>query len=442
MLHALKRFIPPGFLDAYHRLLAWAAAAWYRHPSQSLLVVGVTGTNGKSTTVRLIADLLAGDGHLVGCTSTAELQVGKRRWLNDTKMTMPGRFALQRLLRQMVDAGCWAAVVETSSQGIVQHRHRGITYDIVVCTNLTPEHIEAHGGFVAYRAAKGQLFSHLTVQPRKTLGGKTIPRVSVVNLDDGQASYFLQFAADRKIGFTRQARYDLTGVDELRAEALAVGPLGSRWRLRGVEFTLPLLGAHNVENALAAVAVGHAAGLALPAMAAQLARARTVPGRLEFITAGQPFRVIVDYAPEPVGVGKLYETLALLGGGGRTIHVLGSTGGGRDAARRPVLGRLAGQHADVVVVTNEDPYDDDPQVIIDEVAAGAREVGKRDGVDLFTILDRRTAIAHALREALPGDTVVVTGKGCEQAMAVSGGHLLPWDDRRVIREELDKIRDH
>lgn len=436
MLHRLKRIIPRPLIERYHRFLAWAAAVRYGHPSESLVVIGVTGTNGKSTTVRLIADLLAADSHLVGFTSTSELQVGKRRWLNDTKMTMLGRFALQRLLRAMVDAGCRYAVVETSSQGVVQHRHRSINYDIAVFTNLTPEHVEAHGGFDAYRAAKGQLFAHLTARRHKVLNKVRIPKVSVVNLDDEHAPYFLQFFADRKFGFTRQARYDLSGVEELRADHVAVGPRGSTWNVGTVEFALPLLGAHNVENAMAAVAVGTALGLSVDRMAETLRHVAGIPGRLEVIERGQPFGVIVDYAPEPASMKKLYEVVELLAVRGRVIHVLGSAGGGRDRSRRPVLGRMAGEHADVVIVTNEDPYDEDPQQIIDEVAAGARSAGGRDGDNLFTLLDRRTAIAKALRSAGPGDLVLITGKACEQGMALADGVVIPWDDRKVVAEEL------
>jgi len=194
-------------------------------------------------------------------------------------------------------------------------------------------------------------------------------------------------------------------------------------------------GRFNVENAMAAVCVGLAHGLDLAAMSESLRIMPTVPGRIERIDEGQPFGVIVDYAPEPESFRKLYEVVDLLPKR-RVIHVLGSTGGGRDTDRRPVLGRLAAEKAQVVIVTNEDPYDDDPPTIVRDVAAGAREAGKRDGVDLFEILDRREAIAKAIGLAEDGDLVLVTGKGCEQAMVVAGGRKIPWDDRTELRRAI------
>ena len=436
MFALIKRFIPHPLIRVYHYLLALAANFFYRYPSEKLIVIGVTGTSGKSTVVYLTTKLLESAGFKVGAASTIMFKVNKKEWLNDKKMTMLGRFGLQRLLRQMVRANCQYAVIETTSQGIEQFRHLGINYDIVVCTNLYSEHIEAHGGFENYKAAKLKLFKQLKQNRTKKIAGQKIIKTSIVNLDDQYVTDFLHQPADKKIGITLTA----AGNADTDAEVIAVTDVteqadGITFVITGQQFTVPLYGRHNVYNVAFASAIGVSQGLSLASLSTHTPQLTGVPGRLEFITEGQPFTVIVDYAFEPKAVVALYDVVKKINHQ-RIIHVLGSAGGGRDVARRPVLGELAGRGADIVIVTNEDPYDEDPMTIIQQVAEGARQTGKVSEKNLFTILDRRAAIVQAFKLARPHDVVLVTGKGSEQAMVVKHHKHITWDDRLVVKEEL------
>jgi UDP-N-acetylmuramoyl-L-alanyl-D-glutamate--2,6-diaminopimelate ligase len=443
MLSTLKKLVPKPLLKAYHWTLAYLAAAWYAWPSKRLIVIGVTGTNGKTTVVNLIARILEEAGEKVGLTSTVNFRIAGEDVLNDMKMTMPGRFFLQKTLHRMVEAGCRYAVIETSSQGLDQYRHLGIEYDVAVFTNLTPEHIEAHGGFDNYKCAKLKLFHHLTRHKRKTLPMRgDVKKVAVVNLESPYAWDFLDVPADKKYGFLADGAEKPAGnvtwpMAIVKAMQVDLRPEGSSFTLRDVRFDLKMPGRYNVLNALAAVSVGLSQGLPLDVMAKGLAKVANVPGRFEKIDEGQDFKVIVDYAPEPESLRQLYAAVERLPHA-RIIHVLGSAGGGRDVARRPILGKLAGEKADVAIVTNEDPYDDDPRLIIEQVAAGAIEAGKKEGETLFKIDDRREAIAKAIGMAGTGDVLLLTGKGAEQAIVGRGGKLQPWDERKVARELLRK----
>ncbi len=431
----IKKIIPAPLLRFYHKTLALAANIFYGFPSNKLIVIGVTGTNGKSTTVHLIAKIFEGAGFKVGATSTVGFKVAGEECLNKKKMTMLGRFALQKLLRQMVRVGCKYAVIETSSQGVEQFRHLGVNYDVAVFTNLTPEHIEAHGGFENYKKAKGKFFQHLTAKSKKMIDGKIVPKVSVVNIDDEHAKYFREFPADKKYG------YGIKNQADVRAENVELRQNGSRFMVGGVEFRINLPGEFNVYNVLAAVAVGVSQELSLENISGALEKVQGVPGRMEFINEGQNFKVLIDYAPEPASMKKLYETVRGSGfvtSGGKIIHVLGSAGGGRDKSRRPILGKIAAENADIMIITNEDPYDEDPMEIINQVAAGA--VGKQEGTNLFKILDRGEAIAKAIGLAGEGDLVVITGKGSEQAICIADNKKIPWDDREKVREFLRKSR--
>jgi UDP-N-acetylmuramoyl-L-alanyl-D-glutamate--2,6-diaminopimelate ligase len=450
----IKKFIPPIFLRWYHKVLALVANIFYGFPSEKMIVIGVTGTNGKSTTVHLIAKIFEEAGFKVGATSTIGFKVADREWLNDKKMTMLGRFALQKLLRQMVDVGCRYAVIETSSQGIEQFRHLGINYDVAVFTNLTPEHIEAHGGFENYKKAKGKLFLHLMAKPRKVIDGKIVPKVSVVNLDDEHADYFGGFRADEKYTYKiRNSKSEIRNKFQIQnsklveAENVALSSEGSQFIIHNSKFVIHLFGEFNVYNALAAISVGLSQGLDLATMAKALEKVRGVPGRMEFIDEGQNFKVLVDYAPEPASMQQLYETIhdsKFVNPNSKIIHVLGSAGGGRDKARRPILGRIAAENADYVIITNEDPYDEDPLEIINQVAKGAEECRRTNAEcqmkELFKILDRGEAIEKAVSLASEGDLVVITGKGSEQAICVASGKKIPWDDRKKVREVLKKFK--
>jgi UDP-N-acetylmuramoyl-L-alanyl-D-glutamate--2,6-diaminopimelate ligase len=320
---------------------------------------------------------------------------------------------------------------------------------VAVFTNLTPEHSESHGGVENYKNAKGELFAKLSKDRPKKLGGKDVKKISVVNLNDPHSEYFLAFEANKKFGFlvertgavssqksdVRKVEWPLAMVKAMNVE---LSPSGSRFTVRDVPFRLRLPGMFNVENAMAAVAVGLSQGIDLRVMASALEKVPGVPGRLESIDAGQSFGALVDYAPEPASLGKLYEVVKMMNVKGRIIHILGSTGGGRDVSRRPVLGEMAAKNADIVIVTNEDSYDDDPMRIVQDVAEGSRKAGKTPDKDLFTILDRGEAIEKAVSLAGPGDLVIITGKGAEQAMCVAGGKKLPWDDRVKLREAIAK----
>jgi UDP-N-acetylmuramoyl-L-alanyl-D-glutamate--2,6-diaminopimelate ligase len=430
MKHLIKQFTPKFILSLYHLSLAYLAHWYYGKPSEKLVVVGVTGTNGKSTTVNLIADILEGQGYETMVSSTVNFKIGKSDKLNTLKMTMPGRFYLQRMLAEAVKKGCTHAVIESSSEGVVQHRHIGIHYDAMVFTNLTPEHLESHGGFENYKQAKLTYFKNLAKLPSKWISGKQIPKIIAYNSDDKYAAEFADFNVDKKISYG-------TSSAEVRGTDLKVSPEGISFMANNLPCHLQLKGRFDFYNALAALAMTNALGVKLEQGIAALEKVELIPGRMEVLQR-QPFTVIVDYAPEPESLKQLYGTIETWPKN-RIIHLLGSTGGGRDKARRKILGNMAGRKADIVIVTNEDPYDDDPTQIIHDVADGAVEVGKVIKETLFREPDRRKAIAKAFSLAQPGDLVLLTGKGSEQKMAVKGGYI-PWDDRQVAREELKKMQ--
>ncbi len=441
MVKSLFRcFLPIGVLKFYHFLLAKVSASVYGHPSNRLVVIGVTGTNGKSSVVHFIGRLLEHAGCRVGWTSTADFKVGLREWTNDKKMTMLGRFQTQKLLRDMARAGCTHAVIETSSQGIAQFRHIGINYDVVVFTNLTPEHIEAHGGFENYKKAKGALFARAVANPRKAVPGVPSEKIAIANLDDEYAGFFLSFGFRKQYGFGTEERTRASGVlranfTPLIAERIAMDATCSTFFVEGHPFHLKPIGRFNISNVMASIATLRALGFEWKLIQDGVSSLECVPGRMEAINENQPFRVIVDYAYEPAALQASYEAIRLFPRK-RLIHLLGSAGGGRDVARRKILGEMAAKEADVVIITNEDPYDDDPMDIINQVADGAVSAGKRDRVDLFRILDREEAIQKAIRLAEPDDVVFLTGKGSEPVMAVANGKKIPWDDRSAARKAI------
>lgn len=414
--------------------MSWSGAVWYGHPSRKMLVIGVTGTTGKSTVVEMLAAVFQSAGKKVGIASTIRFQIADTTWNNNEKMTMLGRWKLQHMLRRMVDAGCTVAIIETTSQGLAQNRHIGVEYDCALITNLSPEHIESHGSFAAYKAAKEKLFACIAHTYRK-LG---TPKISVVNLAMADAQEFLVNEATRHIGFALHnvPQQNLDAV--LVPDSISQTEEGSTFRLAGTQYTLALPGEYNVANALAAIAVGQAYGLSHATMSDGLKKVKGVPGRFEVVVQ-KPFRVVVDYAFVPEAMHAVYKAAQAF----RPRHiiaVLGAAGGGRDKWKRPVLGKIAAQYAKFVIVTNEDPYDEDPMRIIDQVADGACDGGKVDGETLFRVGDRKEGIAKALSLAQEGDLVMITGKGSEEVMVVAGGKKVPFNDAAVVRELTSTAR--
>lgn len=448
VLAYVKKFIPKKLFKKlqpiYHYTFNFLAALVYGFPSNKLIVVGVTGTTGKTTTTFMIAEMLKNAGVKVGYTSTAVFGDGETERLNDKKMTMLGRMFTQKMISRMVRNGCEVAIIETTSEGAVQFRHRFINYDMMVFTGIYPEHIESHGSFENYKKAKLEIFKHLEKCGKKGLNllndsEEKIEKTSIIDGNDKHAMEFLKPWAEKKIVF-RVENFQLlqnygNDVDIINYKFRKINNVGVKFDFDGEEIQMKILGEFNSKNATIAGAVGLALGLNKEQIKNGLEKVVGIPGRLERIDESQNFTVIVDYAFEPVAVTKLYDMVGNLEHN-KIIHVLGSTGGGRDVARREVLGKLAGGRADFVIVTNEDPYDEDPMGIIEMVADGARNVGKIENDNLFLIEDRGEAIEKAIGLAGEGDVVLVTGKGSEQAIVVGNGRMVKWDDREVVREVL------
>ncbi len=426
--------------NAKHFLLAWMAYWYYGRPGRKLVVIGVTGTKGKSSTCRFIASALEAGGYKVGLLSTAEFQIGDKRWLNDKKMTMLGRGQIQSMLKEMIKAGCKYAIVETSSEGILQYRHYGLHYDIAIFTNLGSEHSERHGGFENLKRDKGRLFAALNKYPHKILDGKKVPKIIIANADDPNAPYYLHFPADKKFAYGFLDHPEITSAVEYFKVHLEENEDSMRTDFAFADgrcFHLMIPGKFNVYNALAGILTAESQGVDLAAVSTRLLGVYDIPGRMEFIDENQPFKLVVDYAHEPMSLTALFTTLrSIVGKNNKVIAVIGSDGGGRDKAKRFAMGEIAGKLCDTIVISDVNSFDEDPKEIAEMLAEGTRSAGKRDGENLFVIIDRRAGMKRALELAQPGDAVVFTAKGTEPCIVGANGEKIPWDDRSVARELL------
>ncbi|HNU96068.1 MAG TPA: UDP-N-acetylmuramyl-tripeptide synthetase [Candidatus Magasanikbacteria bacterium] len=431
MLSFLKKF--------YHYLVSVFFYWCYGRPAKKMIVIGVTGTKGKSTTCRFIASVLEQTGNKVGLMSTVEFQDGNNRYLNDKKMTMLGRGEIHKMMAQMLKNGCKYAVIETSSEGILQFRHFGLHYDICVFTNLGTEHQERHGGFENLRRDKGKIFAGLNKDKRKIIDGKKMEKIIIANTDDENAEYFLRFEADKKIAFGQRDQYLVEKENSLNARILKVEGQKTEFEVNNFLFNLNLAGVFNIYNALPAIAIGKIFLLPLEKIATGIAVVKKVEGRMEFIEEGQNFNVVVDYAHESMSLTALFETLRNLVRDKKIIGIIGSDGGGRDKSKRKEMGKIAGQLCDIVIITDVNCFDENPKEIAEMLAVGVRETGKKDEENLFIVIDREQAIKKALSLAKAGDVVAITAKGTEPCIVIEGGKKIPWDDREVTRKILKTL---
>jgi len=416
MKQIIKKLTPHFLLDWYYFSWSFLGALFYGFPSKKLKVIGVTGTNGKSTVIEMISSILEEAGFKIAALSSIKFKIADKEELNMLKMTMPGRFVLQRFLRQAVDLGCQYAVIEVTSEGIKQHRHRFIDFSSAVFTNLSPEHIEAHGSFEKYRQAKEDLF-------------KITKGVHVLNTDDENVGHFLKYQADKKYGYGLTASKDTNY--QLLATNYESNANGIVFEVNNKVFRLNLFAQFNIYNALAAICVGLSENVSLEICKSALEKIKQVPGRMEIVISA-PFKVIVDYAFTPNALKKVYSSIKDNFKPSKMICVLGAAGGGRDKWKRPVLGKIAKEYCDKIIITNEDPYDEDPMEIINQIAEGT-------GNRVQKILDRREAIRDSLRQAERQDLVIITGKGCEPWICIKNGKKIPWDDRKIVKQEFEKI---
>ncbi len=415
ILNKIKQYIPKGifafFQPTYHYLLSLLSAIIYRFPSRKIKVIGVTGTKGKSTTTEIINALLEEAGYKTAISNTIRYKVDRESTNNKFKMSLPGRFFIQRLLRKAVNAKCDFAIIEMTSQGTVQYRHKFIQLDAFVFTNLSPEHIESHGSYENYIKAKVKIACEMIKSKKKD-------KIIVANADDKESHRFLECGSDRK------ATYSVKD-----AEPYNIKSEGIDFTYSGRTIHSPLSGLFNLYNLLASIICVKNLGINDEIIIRAVEKFKGVRGRVERINAGQDFTVIVDYAHTPDSLEKLYQVFE----SSKSICVLGGTGGGRDNWKRKEMGRIADAYCEEIILTDEDPYDENPDQIVHDVAKGI--VNKTPKI----IMNRREAIAEALRNAKTGDAVLITGKGTDPYIMGPNGTKLPWDDAEIAREEIQKL---
>jgi UDP-N-acetylmuramoyl-L-alanyl-D-glutamate--2,6-diaminopimelate ligase len=430
-----------GFSVPYIRLenarhsLTWLAAALHGFPARKLTVIGVTGTDGKTTTSNLIHKILLEAGIKAGMISTVNAVVGDEILDTGFHVTTPDAHDVQRYLAKMVNAGLTHVVLETTSHGWAQHRVDACEFDIAVVTNITHEHMDEHGSYENYRAAKARLFSSLEWTLPKPQGN---PRLGVINFDDKKSFDFLdEFIKTNKINYGLGEGSDVRGMD------IDYSPAGIRFTAVAKDFRVAtsskLVGAYNVSNCLAALTAA-IYGLRIdPQMAAKgIASLEGIPGRMERIDMGQNFTAIVDFAHTPNALKVSLEAARTMTKG-RVIAVFGSAGL-RDREKRRMMAETSAEMADLTVLTAEDPRIESLNGILDEMAAGMRSRGGREGENFWRVPDRGEAIKFALRLAQPGDIVLSCGKGHEQSMCFGKTEYL-WDDRTAMRAALAEFLD-
>lgn len=414
MISILKRFLPVALvrplLPLYHRLMAFLLAASYDFPAKHMTVIGVTGTKGKSSVSDMLFTVLHHAGYPAAVAGTIRFAIKDTSEPNLFKMTMPGRGFIHAFLARARKEGATHAVVEITSESVRQHRHRYLFLNGLVFTNLQKEHIESHGSFENYAAAKLEIGKELARSPKR-------PRAIIANGDDAHSAPFLALPVEEAVPFS----YDMVS-------DVVHGPGTVAFTYEDVRFGMKLPGSFSVMNALAVIHAARFLGVPLTDIADALAGLERIPGRTERIEEGQDFQAIVDYAHTPDSLKALYEAYPV-----RKICVLGNTGGGRDTWKRPEMGKIAEDYCDTVILTNEDPYEEDPRAIVDAMAVGMEKKP-------VIIMDRREAIAHALSLAHTGDAVLVTGKGTDPYIMEADDTRTPWSDAQVVREELTKLK--
>jgi len=458
----MKKLIPQSIKNFYHLFQAILANFIHGYPSQKINIIGVTGTNGKTTTCQFIASILEEAGKKVAMATTINFKIGEKEWVNKTKFTTLSSFAVQKFISQAVNAGCEYLILETSSHSLDQNRAWGVKYETAVITNITREHLDYHKDMENYRQAKLKLFQ----------GIKNV----VVNLDMEKPEDFISCKSKLKFGFTTLNSNKIQNFNDqiriIKAEEINLGIKQTSFKIQDTRlhryakhfgqasFKLHLPGLFNIENALAAICVGLSENVDLETCSKALEKIKNIPGRMEYVPNENNLDIIIDYAVTPDSLEKLYELVNQIKGNpersegshsdisninserffanaqndSKVISVFGACGE-RDRGKRPMMGEIVSRFADVIILTNEDPYNEDPWQIINELAAGVKN--KKENENFWKIMDRREAIRKALAIAKPGDYIIVTGKGAEETMAV-GKEMIPWNDRKVIIEELDK----
>jgi UDP-N-acetylmuramoyl-L-alanyl-D-glutamate--2,6-diaminopimelate ligase len=456
----MKKIIPQKIKNIFHFSQAIAANFWFGFsastrgddssmrggPSGRIKVIGVTGTNGKTTTCQIIAKILEEAGYKIAMASTINFKMGEKEWVNATKFTTLSSFQVQKFIREAVNEGCDYLVLETSSHSLDQFRVLGIGYEVAVITNITREHLDYHETMEAYRKAKLKLFKKANV--------------AIVNLDMENPEDFLKYG-EKKYGYSTKIsnfKFQISNkisnsknqIKNVIAEDIKLDINKSEYEIQDMQYKIQLPGLFNIENALAATCVGLSQEIDPEVIKKALEKIKGVPGRLEHIPNNKEVEIIVDYAVTPDSLERLYRYLRdIKKEGARIISVFGACGD-RDRGKRPIMGEVVDRYADFIILTNEDPYFEDPWQIINEVAKGIGNKKEEEpastrggdsstrGGNFWKIMDRREAIKKALQISSPGDTVVITGKGAEEVMAVREKRI-PWNDKKVILEELGKI---
>lgn len=419
ILRTIEKLIPRRVYrmmqPVYHYLLTLIGAIIYGFPSQKIKVIGVTGTKGKSTTVEIINSILETAGYKTAVSGTIRFKIGNKERPNKYKMSMPGRFFMHKFLAEAVKEKCDFAIIEMTSEGSKLFRHKFIYTDAFVFTNLSPEHIENHGSFEKYREAKVRMVDNL----KKKVG------LLVVNLDSEHANNFVERYQGPSIGFSlREAQIDSTS------------PISFSYE--NVTYTSPLIGEFNIQNILAAIMTARHFDIPEEKIVEGIAKLKEVKGRAQFVPNNLGIEIVVDYAHTPDSLEAIYKAFSPSTALGAITHkkllcVIGNTGGGRDKWKRPEMARIANKYCDQIILTDEDPYDENPIQIINEMKT------EIDPAKLEIEMDRKEAIKKAIQKSKEGDAVLITGKGTDPYIMRANGHKEPWSDFEKVQEVLGEL---